>query len=75
MKKSSLYIEPETDAALARIAERRGITKAELIRQTLRSVAAAERRPAMTAIGVGRGPGDVSANVDEHLDESGFGSR
>jgi hypothetical protein len=74
MKKTSLYLDPEVDAALARIAEHQGITKAELIRRTLREAAAAAPRPRVTAIGVGDGPGDVSADVDKHLAETDFGS-
>jgi len=73
VKKTSLYLEPDVDAALTRIARRRGITKAELIRRSLRDVAATEERPRVTAIGVGRGPGDVSADVDKHLAETDFG--
>jgi hypothetical protein len=73
VKKTSLYLEPDVDAALARIARRRGITKAALIRQSLRDVAAREERPRLNAIGVGHGPGDVSRDVDRHLDETGFG--
>jgi hypothetical protein len=73
VKKTSLYLEPEVDAALTRIARRRGITKAELIRRSLRDVAATEDRPLVTAIGVGHGPGDVSADVDKHLAETDFG--
>lgn len=74
MKKTSLYLDPEVDAALARIAERQGITKAELIRRTLQEITAAAPRPIVSAIGVGEGPGDVSADVDKHLAETGFGS-
>ena len=73
MKKTSLYLDPEVDAALGRIASRRGISKAELIRRALSDVAASEPRPGLTAIGVGRGPGDVSAEIDRHLEETGFG--
>lgn len=73
MKKTSLYLEPDVDAALTRIARGRGITKAELIRQSLRDVVATEERPRLTAIGIGHGPGDVSRDVDRHLDETGFG--
>jgi hypothetical protein len=73
MKKTSLYLEPEVDAALARIAGKNGITKAELIRRSLRDVADGEDRPRLTAIGVGRGPGDVSKDTDRHLAEAGFG--
>ena len=73
MKKTSLYLEPDVDAALSRIARSRGITKAELIRRSLRDVAATEDRPRLTAIGVGHGPGDVSTDVDKHLIETDFG--
>ncbi len=75
VKKTSLYLEPEIDAALARLAEQQGITKAELIRRSLRETAAAAPRPRLSAIGVGAGPGDVSDNVDEHLADTGFGDR
>lgn len=74
VKKTSLYLDPEVDAALARIAEQQGITKAELIRRTLRDAAASMPRPRVSAIGVGEGPGDVSEDVDKHLAETGFGS-
>lgn len=72
MKKSSIYLEPELDHALARVAAERGVTKAEMIRQTLRS-AVASSRPRITAIAVGSGPGDVAADIDRHLKETGFG--
>jgi hypothetical protein len=73
VKKTSLYLDPDVDAALTRIARQRDITKAELIRQALGDVAATEERPRLTAIGVGHGPGDVSSDVDRHLEETGFG--
>jgi len=73
VKKTSLYLDPDVDAALSRIASRRGITKAELIRRALRDVAESEERPRLAAIGVGHGPGDVSADIDKHLRETGFG--
>jgi predicted transcriptional regulator len=73
VKKTSVYLEPELDRALARLAAQRGITKAELIRRTLADATKEGRRPRITAIGVGVGPGDVSADVDRHLAETGFG--
>lgn len=73
MKKTSIYLEPELDATLSRMADRQGITKAELIRRSLRAAAEGEARPRVSAIGVGQGPGDVSEDVDKHLAESGFG--
>ncbi len=42
MKKTSLYLEPELDEALARRAADEGLTKAEFIRRTL---AGAVQRP------------------------------
>lgn len=73
VKKTSLYLEPELDAALTRMADTEGISKAELIRRALRDLTAAAGRPRITAIDVGRGPGDVSDDVDRHLTETGFG--
>lgn len=70
MKKTSLYLDPQVDRALARRAATEGITKAELIRRVLAqaSDAGAQRRPSR---GVFEGPGDVAANVDRYL--GGFG--
>lgn len=72
VKKTSIYLEPEHDRTLARRAEREGITKAELIRLTLRRALTEEPRPRITAIGIIEGPGDVADNVDRYLAE-GFG--
>lgn len=73
MKKTSLYLEPELDEALDRLAADQGVTKAEAIRGVLRVAAPKARRPRITAIGAGEGPGDVASDVDRHLDETGFG--
>lgn len=73
MKKTSLYLEPELDDALRRLADERGVTKAEVIRQALRAAVPGVRRPRVTAIGVAEGPGDVAGDVDRHLRETGFG--
>ncbi len=75
MKKTSIYLDPETDRALSRLAEAEGITKAELVRRTLELAVAEAPRPRIRAIGVGSGPGDVAEDVDRHLAETGFGSR
>jgi hypothetical protein len=72
MKKTSLYIEPEVDAALTRLAESVGISKAELIRRELRE--AANQAPPPRIIGIGMlkgGPSDLASNVDKYLE--GFG--
>ena len=73
MKKTSIYLEPELDIALARRAAARGITKAELIRQTLRAAVDGRTQPRLRAVGVGSGPGWISSDVDRALRESGFG--
>ena len=75
MKKTTIYLEPALDRALARLAEHQGVTKAEVIRRALTAAAEGAERPRIRAIGVGRGPGDVADDVDRHLDETGFGTR
>jgi hypothetical protein len=73
MKKTTLYLEPEVDRALGRMAAHRGVSKAEVIREVLRDAAEHVERPRIRAIGVAHGPGDVADNVDRHLQETGFG--
>jgi predicted transcriptional regulator len=75
MKKTTVYLEPELDRAVARLAAERGITKAEAIRQALGAAVRETSRPRIGAIGVGAGPGDVADDVDRHLEETGFGER
>lgn len=72
LKKTSLYLDPDVDRGLARIAAREGVKKAEAIRQILaRAVAAEPARPRITAIGIAEGPGDVVDRIDEYM--KGFG--
>jgi hypothetical protein len=73
MKKTSLYLDPETDRGLERLAAAQGITKAEAIRRALDEAVRRVERPRISAIGVGAGPGHVAGDVDRHLDETGFG--
>jgi hypothetical protein len=74
MKKTSLYIEPEVDAALSRRAHAEGISKAELIRRSLRATADGAPRPRLVALGTISGaPPDVSENIDHFLAITGFG--
>jgi predicted transcriptional regulator len=73
MKKTTLYLEPELDRAVGRLAASRGVSKAEAIRSALRAATHQVERPRVTAIGVAHGPGDVADNVDRHLAETGFG--
>jgi predicted transcriptional regulator len=74
MKKTSVYLEPETDRALDRLARVQGISKAEAIRRALDEAVSRADRPRIKAIGVGTGPGDVADNVDRYLEDTGFGS-
>jgi len=73
MKKTSVYLEPETDRALDRLAAEQGISKAEAIRRAIDQAVRGVERPRIKAIGVGAGPGDVADDVDRHLEETGFG--
>ncbi len=73
VKKTSLYLDPELDRAVARLAEARGVSKAEVVRRSLESAVAGLPRVRISAIGVGEGPGDVADGVDRHLRDSGFG--
>ena len=74
MKKTSLYLEPELDAALARRAADEGLTKAEFIR---RSLARAVDRPAPPRIVVGSVRGRKRSrefpDLETELLETGFG--
>jgi hypothetical protein len=75
MKKTTVYLEPDLDRALARLAAELGITKAEAIRRALGDAVRGTTRPRIGAIGVGAGPGDVADDVDRHLADTGFGDR
>jgi hypothetical protein len=56
MKKTSIYLEPDLDAELARVARGDGVTKAELIRITLRRAVEGRPQTQITAIGIDRDP-------------------
>ena len=74
MIKTSLYIDPDVDAALAEQARAEGISKAELIRRRLREVAADAPPARLSGIGALRGaPPDLSTNFDYYLAQSDFG--
>jgi len=78
MKKTSLYLDPELDAALARRAEEEGLSKAEFIRRTLQGALTRPKRPKFEGIGIIDTPSPVdyaiSENVDRYLGDTGFGS-
>ncbi|HXB63266.1 MAG TPA: CopG family transcriptional regulator [Solirubrobacteraceae bacterium] len=73
MKKTSIYLDPAVDRALARRATAEGTTKAALIRDALVAATAPAARAKPLGCGVFAGPGDLSANVDEYLAKTGFG--
>lgn len=75
VKKTTIYLEPELDRALGRLAARRHVSKAEVIRTALRDAASRIERPRIGAIGLVHGPGDVADSVDRHLAETGFGGQ
>ena len=73
MKKTSVYLDPWLDRALASLAGERGVTKAELIRQALAD-AVNGARPRLALIGIiddPDGPTDVSTNTDHYLEGLG----
>ena len=73
MKKTTIYLEQDLDRAITRLAAEQGVTKAHAIREALRGAAYGQQPPRIRAIGVARGPGDVSSDVDRHLEDTGFG--
>jgi hypothetical protein len=73
VKKTSIYIESDVDAALSRRAAELGTTKADLIRTALRDAVAGSLRVKPAARGVFAGPADLADRADEHLGGSGFG--
>ncbi len=74
MKKTSLYLDPDLDEALARRAADEGLTKAEFIRRTLAAAMQKPKRPKPQAVGVIKGGRvDVAENIERYLAETGFG--
>jgi hypothetical protein len=69
-----IYLKPAQDQALRALAEREGVSLAELIRRSIDKYLAElppEDDPAMDLIGLGRsGRGDLSTNHDHYLAES-----
>jgi hypothetical protein len=72
MKKTSIYLEPELDIELMRVARASGVTKAEWIRRTLKRSVEENPQPRITAIGIladGGIPTDMSINHDKYIRE------
>lgn len=65
MKKTSIYLEPDLDTELARVARGDGVTKAELIRRTLRRAVEERPQPQITAIGLDRDPKPVELSPED----------
>jgi hypothetical protein len=75
MKKTSIYVDPAVDSALASRAAAEGTTKAALIRTALEEAAKPALRPRPEACGVFDGPPDLAENADRYLAQTSFGRR
>jgi predicted transcriptional regulator len=75
VKKTSVYLDPELDRALTRLARAEGRSKAELVREAVAARVSGSERPRIGAIAVGTGPGDVADDLDGYLSRTGFGAR
>ena len=73
MKKTSLYLDPDLDEALARRAADEGLTKAEFIRRTLAGAVQKPRRVKPHVAVFRSTDGGVARDVDRALRETGFG--
>ena len=72
LKKTSIYLDEELDQGLARKAAAEGVTKAELIRQTLDASLHKPKRPKANGIGMIKGaPRDLGRNAEKYLDGLG----
>jgi hypothetical protein len=73
VKKTSVYLEPELDDALARRAADEGLTKAEFIRRTLAGAVQRPKRARPRAVALpDDGPPDLARNDERHLAASGL---
>jgi hypothetical protein len=72
VKKTSLYLDPDLDEALARRAADEGLTKAEFIRRTLAAAMQKPKRP-KPQIGIFRSTDGLSVARDMDEMMRGFG--
>jgi hypothetical protein len=72
VKKTSLYLDPDLDEALARRAADEGLTKAEFIRRTLAAAMQKPRR-AKPSVGVFRSTDGLGVRRDMDRMMKGFG--
>jgi hypothetical protein len=71
MDKTTVYLPPELKSAIRRVARRRGLSEAEVIRDSIRSAVGEERpRPRGGLFASGT---PIAREVDDHL--TGFGER
>jgi hypothetical protein len=74
VKKTSLYLDPDLDEALARRAADEGLTKAEFIRRTLAGAMSRPPRAKPEAVALVRdGKQSVARDIDAYLAATGFG--
>jgi ribbon-helix-helix CopG family protein len=72
VKNTSVYLEPDLDAALARRAADEGLTKAEFIRRTLAGAIQRPQRVRPQAVGLhDTAPADLAANDERWLRATG----
>ncbi len=72
MDKTTVYLPVELKTALRRVALQRGVSEAEVIRESIRQAVLAEARPRPTG-GLYAGTAPIARDADSHLD--GFGER
>jgi len=71
MDKTTIYLPPDLRAAIKRTARRRGVSEAEVIRDSIRHAVGGERPRPRGALFASGAP--IARHADEHL--RGFGER
>jgi len=71
MDKTTVYLPAELKAAIRRVALRRGVSEAEIIRDSIRTVVGDERRRPHGGLYASGAP--IARQADDHL--TGFGQR
>ena len=72
MEKTTVYLPIELKTALKRVARKRGLSEAEVIRESIRRAVDADERPRPRG-GLFSSDVHIADSVDEHL--TGFGER
>ena len=71
MEKTTVYLPPELKLAIRRVARRRGLSEAEVIRDSIRSAVGGARPRPHGALFASGAP--IARQADDHL--AGFGER